>query len=254
MTHQPLDGKVLVVTGGTRGIGRAIVLEAVRQGASVAFCGREVGGSAREVEESAEHVAAGRTLAVAADVSREPDVAGLFEAAARRFGRVDAAVSNAAASTSSLLVGLSTDEWDHIASTNVTGPFLVAREMVRRATEAGRPAAIVNIGSISQDGARANASYAATKGALDGLTRGVAAEYGRDGIRANLVVAGWVETDLARELPERTRRFWREVCPAQRPATAEEVAAVALFLAADRSRPLNGRSVYATAGLRQLPV
>jgi 3-oxoacyl-[acyl-carrier protein] reductase len=250
-----LQDKVLVVTGGTRGIGRAIVLEAVRQGARVAFCGRETGAAGAEVEAAAAAIAGdGRTLAVRADISREPDVDALFEGALARFGRLDAVVNNAATSTSSLLVTHSTPEWDRVTATNVMGPFLVARRMVRTLRTTGRPGAIVSIGSVAANGARANASYSATKGVLFGLTRGLAAEYGPEGLRANLVVAGWVETDLASELPERTRRLWREVCPAQRPATPAEVAGVAVFLASDRSRHLNGQAIYATAGVRQLPV
>jgi NAD(P)-dependent dehydrogenase (short-subunit alcohol dehydrogenase family) len=250
-----LEGTVLVVTGGTRGIGRAIVLEAVRQGARVAFCAREVGPIALEVEAAAAAIAGpGRTLAVRADVACESDVAALFDATLMRFGCVDAAINNAATSTSSLLVTHSTAEWDRVTATNLTGPFFVSRQLVRTLRSAGRPGALVSIGSVAQNGARANASYSASKGALLGLTRGLASECGAQGIRANLVVAGWVETELAGALPDRTRRLWRDVCPLQRPATPGEVARVALFLASDRSRPLNGQALYATAGVRQLPV
>jgi 3-oxoacyl-[acyl-carrier protein] reductase len=227
----------------------------VGRGARVAFCAREVARGGHEVEASATAIAGpGRALAIRADVSREGDVGALFDATLATFGRVDVAVNNAGTSAAALLVSSSASEWDRVAATNLTGPLLVAQRLAREVTSTGRPGSVVTIGSIAGNGVGANASYAATKGALVGLTRGLAAEYGRAGLRANLVVAGYVETDLAAGMTPEARRFWLDACPQRRAATPSEVARVALFLASRRARHLNGQALYATAGLLQLPL
>jgi 3-oxoacyl-[acyl-carrier protein] reductase len=249
-----LHGRTVVVTGGTRGIGRAVVLEAVRRGARVVCCARDVHRGGPDVEAAAAVIAGpGRVLAMQADVSRESDVEQLFETARTRFGHVDIAVNNAGTSASELMVSHSVSEWDRVVATNITGCLLVARELVRGALARGRQAALVTVGSIAQEGAANNASYSATKGALLGMTQGLARDYEADGIRANLVVAGYVDTELARGLNPRTRAYWLEYAPARRSGTAEEIAGLVLFLASDRSRSLNGQALFATGGLLQCP-
>lgn len=256
MTESELDGRVVIVTGGTRGIGRAIVLEAARRGARVVCCARHIerGGSGRAIEAEAEEiVGAGRVVAIQADVSHESDVERLFQTARIRFGRIDIAINNAGTSASDLLVSHTVSEWDRVVATNLTGCLLVARELVRSARADRRPGVLVTIGSIAQEGAANNGSYAATKGALLGMTKALAREYAADGIRANLVVAGFVETELASGLNPRSRKYWLEYCPTRRAGTPEEIAGVVLFLSSDRSRHLNGHSVLATGGLFQCP-
>jgi 3-oxoacyl-[acyl-carrier protein] reductase len=253
-TTMDLDGLVAIVTGGTRGIGRAIVLEAVRRGARVVFCARHVERGGPEVEaEAMAGVGKGRTIAIQADVSQAADVARLFDTARERFGRVDIAINNAGTSASELLVSHSASEWDRVVTTNVIGCLLVARELVRESLRDGRPGALVTIGSIAQCGAATNSSYATTKGALVGMTEAIARDYGPTGIRANLVVAGLVDTELAQGLNPRSRAYWLDYAPVRRAGTPAEIASVALFLASTRSRHLNGRAVLATGGLLQCP-
>ena len=247
-----LEGRVAVVTGGTRGIGRAIALEAARRGARVVCCARHIERGGPEIEAEAAAIAGpGRVIATQADVSREADVDRLFQTARSAFGRVDIAVNNAGTSAAELLVSHSVPEWDRVVATNLTGCLLVARELVRSARTDRRPAALVTVGSIAQHGTANNASYAATKGALLGMTQGFARDHGSEGIRANLVVAGFVETELASGLNPRTRAYWLEYCPARRAGTAEEIAGVVLFLSSDRARHLNGHALAVTGGLRQ---
>ena len=249
-----LDGRVLIVTGGTRGIGRATALAAVGRGARVICCARDIMRGGAEVEAAAAAIGGSRCLITAqADVSQEQDVVRLFNLARSQFGQVDIAINNAGTSAAELLVSHSLAEWDRVVATNVTGCLLVARELVRAARAARRPGVIVSIGSIAQEGTANNASYAATKGALLGMTQGLAREYGGDSIRANLVVAGYVDTELARGLNPRTRAFYLEYAPARRAGTVDEIAGLALFLASDRSRHVNGHALLATGGLMQCP-
>ena len=250
-----LHDKVLVVTGGSRGIGRGIVLAAARRGARVAFCARSEGAGLAAVRDEAAAIAGeDRVLAVAADVTREADVEALFDATLDRFGRVDVAVNNAAINRDDLLVRLSVEAWDEVIATNLTGPFLVARRAINEFLAEGEGGRIVSIGSLSQNGATSQASYAASKGGLVGLTRTIAKEYGRRGIYANLVIAGFVQTEISDRMPDFAKQFLVDACPLRRMASADEIASVVLFLASDRASFINGEAIHASGGLVDIPL
>lgn len=244
-----LEDRVVLVTGGSRGIGRAVTLEAASRRARVAFCARTLGPEAVAVREEAERRSGpGRALAVAADVSREHDVETLFDAVGQAFGRVDVVVSNAGATFEGLLVTLSSRDWDAAVATNLTSSFLVARRAVREFLRGGG-GRLIFMGSVLQYGGRGNAAYAASKGGLAGLSRAIAWEYGRRGVWANVVVAGYVDTDMTRHATEAARRAILEICPQRRFASPEEIARVVLFLASGRCAVLNGEEMHASAGL-----
>lgn len=247
-----LSGKVIVVTGGSRGIGRACVLAAVAQGAEVVFCSRTDGADSREVEAAARRIGTGAAVGVAADVADEESVGRLFDAVRRRHGVVNGAVNNAAISRERLLVSLTSEDWDAVLATNLTGSFLVARESLRMFLEFGQAGRIVSIGSLSQYGAAGNTSYAASKGGLYGLTRAIARQYGRRGIVANMVVAGYVETALSATLPESAKRALIDGCPMRRPGTPDEIASAVAFLLSGAARCLD-EPVFAAGGFREVP-
>lgn len=255
MTAADLAGKVVLVTGGSRGIGRAIVLGALERGANVAFCAREIGPDAEAtLAEAGRRFSPGRAIARRADISREADVESLFDAVLEAFGRIDVAVNNAAINRDDLLVNLTVGAWDEVIATNLTGPFLVARRAIQEFLAQGEGGRIVSIGSLSQMGATSQASYAASKGGLQGLTRTIAKEYGRKGIFANVVVAGYVETSISTRMPEFARRFLVEACPQRRMAHAREIAAAVLFLASERAAFVNGETIHASGGLVDIPL
>ena len=243
-----LQGKVVIVTGGTRGIGRQIVRGALARGAQVAFCGRSIA-------EDAVGLPAGQdqALAVRADVSCEGDVDAMFDAAIGAYGRVDVVINNAGISRGHLMVSLPAEVWDEVMAVNLTGAFLVSRRAVRQFLAQGDGGRIVSIGSVTQNGAPSNASYATSKGGLVGLTRAIAREYEDRGIHANLVIGGYVDTDMMRHAPEALRQRIVELCPQGRMASAEEIASVVFFLASGRSLHVNGQAVYASGGLVDLP-
>ncbi|HEX6070457.1 MAG TPA: SDR family oxidoreductase [Longimicrobiaceae bacterium] len=247
-----LSGRVVVVTGGSRGIGRACVLAAVAQGADVIFCSRTDGADSREVEAAARRIGTGTACGVAADVSDERSIERLFEIVRDRYGVVHATVNNAAVSREQLLVSLDSADWDAVVATNLTGGFLVARESLRAFLDHGQPGRIVSIGSLSQYGAIGNASYAVSKGGLWGLTRAIARQYAERGVVANMVVPGYVETALSAALPEASRRALIEGCPMRRAGTPEEIAAAVVFLLSDAATPL-AEPLFAAGGFREVP-
>ncbi|MFC0109378.1 SDR family NAD(P)-dependent oxidoreductase [Kibdelosporangium aridum] len=245
--------KVVVVTGGSRGIGRAVVLAAAAAGAQVAFCARKLGPATDEVITQVESLAGkDRGLAVAADVASESDVEDLFDAVVDRFDRVDVVVNNAGINRDALLVHTTTEAFDDVIATNLTGAFLICRRAVREFLVQGSGGRIVSISSLSQHGATSQAAYAASKGGLLGLTRTIAKEYGHKSIIANLVTVGYVETDLTQHFDEGLRRLLLEATPLRRNAKPEEIAAAVLFLASTRAGYINGEAVSATGGLAEV--
>jgi 3-oxoacyl-[acyl-carrier protein] reductase len=249
-----LDGKVMVVTGGSRGIGRAIVLGAIARGARVAYCARKIAPATQDREQDKETaLPTDRVLAVRCDVSQESDVEELFDATLNAFGKVDLVVNNAGTNFDDLIISMSPQDWDAVLATNLTGAFLVSRRAVKEFLARGVAGRIVSITSVAQNGANSNAGYAASKGGLAGLTRAIAEEYGHAGIRAHAVVSGFVETELTREVPPGVRQSLVDMSPQRRAAKDSEIASVVLFLASSRSWIANGEAVYVSGGLLDAP-
>ncbi len=240
----------MIVTGGSRGIGRSIVKEAASRGASVVFCARQI---SPEVQRETAALGA-KVHAFQADVSQEADVEALFDKTLQLHGRIDAVINNAGINRDNILVHLSAADWDEVIAVNLTGCFLVARRAVLEFLSQGEGGRIVSIGSLSQNGARSQSSYAASKGGLWGLTRTIAKEYGRRGIYANLVVAGFVDTEISKKLPDFAKKYLIDNCPLRRVGRPEEIAAAALFLASERAAFINGEMLHASGGLMDIPL
>lgn len=191
----PLVGKVAIVTGAGRGIGRSIALALAAQGASVALAARtEV-----ELEGVRDQIKAGGGLAlsVPADLRREADIVHLVRATAERFGRLDILVNNAAVGVFGPLAETTTAEWDDIMAINARAPFLLCRESLPFLKQ-NPPGFIVNIGSVvSVKGYVNQAAYSASKHALLGMSKALAKEVQPDGIRVHAILPGGVDTDLA---------------------------------------------------------
>jgi 3-oxoacyl-[acyl-carrier protein] reductase len=254
VSARDLEGKVIVVTGGSRGIGREIVLGAAARGAQVAFCGRTVGQNAQTVKEEAEHRGGvGRVIAVRADVSREDDVETLFDVTLSAFEKVDVVINNAGISRAHLLVSTSLQVWDDVIATNLTGAFLVARRAIKEFLARGEGGTIISIGSITQNGAPSNASYATSKGGLVGLTHSIAKQYGTRGIRAYLAVVGYADTDIMRDVPEALTRLTLQFSPQKRVASPKEIASAVFFLAANQALCMNGEAIDISGGWAELP-
>jgi NAD(P)-dependent dehydrogenase (short-subunit alcohol dehydrogenase family) len=242
------------VTGGSRGIGEAIVLEAVKQGHDVSFTYREQRGRAEAVIEKARALNGGtRVRSYQLDVGQSKEVERVGDAVLDEFGQVDVVVCNAGINRDNLLVWMSDEEWDTVMRTNLTGSFYVIRQFLPAmlANHFGR---IVLISSLAHSGASGQANYCASKAGLHGLCSCVAKEYGRRGITANVVIPGFFETDMTREtMSDSNRSYWNQYCPVGRLGELDEVSKLVVFLASGAAGFVNGQSIAATGGLDWAP-
>jgi len=253
MTANKAANKVMIVTGASRGIGAATAVLAARRGFAVCVNYRSRRDEAEDVVRTI-RAAGGVALAVAADVSREDEVVALFETVDREFGRLDALVNNAGVIAAQCRVeDMTAERIARILATNVTGLLICCREAVRRmASRDGSPGGtIVNVSSAAARLGAPNeyVDYAASKGAVDALTIGLAKEVAADGIRVNAVRPGLIYTDIhaAGGEPGRVDRLAAMV-PMARGGTADEVAAAILWLASDDAAYTTGSVLDVTGG------
>jgi 3-oxoacyl-[acyl-carrier protein] reductase len=243
-----LAGKTAVVTGGSRGIGRAIALELARRGAQVIVNYRA------EAERAAQVCAeigalGGRAQAVAADIGHSADVERLFTAAADLFGPVEILVNNAGITRDNLLLRLSEDDWDIVLDTNLKAAFLCTRAALRGMlrTRWGR---VVNVSSvIALNGNIGQANYAAGKAGLLALTRTLAREVGSRGITVNAVAPGYIETEMTANLTEAARKRLLERIALERLGTPEDVAHAVAYLCSPAASYVTGHTLIVDGGL-----
>ena len=234
-----LTGKVAIVTGASRGIGRAISDALARQGALVAMTdvlGDEVSRAAREVV-AAGGKAEGYTMDVTSTESAQTTVASIVE----RHGRVDILVNNAGIVRDNAALRLKREDWDLVLNVNLTGTFTctqaVLRTMMRQ--HGGR---IISISSVvGQMGNAGQSNYAASKAGIIGFSKSMARELAVRGITVNVVAPGLIDTDMTRALPESVRDEWASKVPLGRLGTAEDVASAVCFLATDEASYVSGQ-------------
>ena len=239
--------KTILVTGGSRGIGRATVRLAALRGYRVVFTYRERAEEAAKLTEEIRR-AGQDCLSVQTDVSLADDVERLYREAIDAFGRVDVIVNNAGISSFSLFTDLSEEEWDHTFAVNTKGAFLVSKAFLPPMIDRkyGR---IINVSSMwGISGSSCEVHYSASKAALIGMTKALAKELGPSGITVNCVAPGVIDTDMNAMLDEETRKELAEETPLCRLGTPEEVAQTILFLASDEASFITGQTISTDGG------
>ncbi|TJZ52140.1 SDR family oxidoreductase [Streptomyces piniterrae] len=245
-----LRGKKLLVTGGTRGIGRGIVLAAARAGADVLTCYRQeseyVESLRRELKE-----AGGDHHVIRADIGEIAEVDRLVEEAGNRYGRLDGVVNNAGTITHIPFAELPADEWARVIDTNLTASYRVIQQALPLLGPGG---SVVNIGSRgAAAGIPLRAHYTAAKAAVIGLTRSLSKELGGKGIRVNVVAPGVIETEAFADMPaeraEGLRATYSQKTALARLGTVEELAAPVLFLLSDLSAYVTGETINVDGGI-----
>jgi len=241
-----LAGKVAIVTGGSRGIGRAIVETFAAEGAQVVFTGRS-----KDVD-SLPPANGSSAVGVRCDVRSEPDVDVLVASTLERFGSVDVLVNNAGIARDSMMHRMELSDLQDVLDVNFVGTWLCSRAVLRvmRGQETG--GSIVNISSIAaKAGNLGQSGYSASKAAVVALTKTMAREGAQKGIRANVIRPGFIETEMTRGLGGEARSRLMQDVPLQRPGLPTEVAQAVLFLASDMSSYVTG-AVLDVSGGRQM--
>ena len=241
-------GKTAVVTGGSRGIGRAICLELARGGANVMLCYAGNEEAALDTAAACEALGA-KAAAMRCDVSKTDEVKALVDAALQQFGAVHILVNNAGITRDGLLMTMKEDAWDQVLDTNLKGAFLtmkaVARTMMKQ-----RYGRIVNLSSVvGLHGNAGQVNYAASKAGVIGMTKSMARELASRGVRVNAIAPGFVETAMTEKLPEEARKAGAAQVPLGRFAKPEEVAAAVCFLAGDDASYITGQVLCVDGGM-----
>ncbi|MDP2953933.1 MAG: 3-oxoacyl-[acyl-carrier-protein] reductase [Chloroflexota bacterium] len=243
-----LSGRVALVTGSGRGIGRAIALRLAQEGATLVVNDLEVAGGGRAVAEEIQ-AAGGQALAIAADISHPSSVQELMETAATSLGGIDIIVNNAGITRDALIMRMSEEDWDRVLTINLKGAFLCTkaalRHMVRR-----RWGRIINIASVvGLLGNAGQANYASAKAGLIALTKATAREVASRGITANAIAPGFIDTDMTRNLsPELKEEILRQI-PLGIFGQPEDVAHAAAFLASEAARYITGHVLHVNGGM-----
>jgi 3-oxoacyl-[acyl-carrier protein] reductase len=242
-------GRTAIVTGGTRGIGRAIALELARRGADVAFNYANSAAAAADLKKEIEALGV-RALAARCDVKSTESAAEMVKQVKEAFGRIDFLVNNAGITRDNLILRMKEEDWDAVIDTNLKGAWNFAKAAVRLMLRQEEGGSILNITSISgRAGMAGQSNYSASKAGMIGLTKALAKEVASRKVTVNALALGLVSTDMASALDESYRAKIIEQIPLGRFAEAEEIARIACFMLSDEARYITGQVLQVDGGL-----
>jgi 3-oxoacyl-[acyl-carrier protein] reductase len=241
-----LSGKVALITGASRGIGRQTALTLAGAGATVVLTSR---GDAAATVAAEVTAAGGQALALAADVSDGDAVQRVIETTTERFGRLDVLVNNAGITRDQLLLRMKREDWDAVVATNLTGTFLCTQAVLRTMLKQ-RSGRIISISSVvGQSGNPGQTNYAATKAGIIGFSKALAREVASRSITVNVVAPGLIDTDMTRDISTDAQANWASAIPLGRLGTPDDVAAAVCFLASDAAGYITGQVLAVNGGM-----
>lgn len=243
-----LDGKVALVTGGSRGIGKAIALKFASEGADVVFTYLSNKAAAEQTEQELGQFGH-RVKAYASDASSFESTHELVKQVIEDFSRIDILVNNAGITRDTLLMRMTEQQWDEVLNGNLKSAFNFTHAVVPLMARQ-RAGSIISLSSVvGIAGNAGQANYAASKAGIIALSTSVAKEMGSRNVRCNCIAPGFIDTDMTSSLPEELRKEWAKTIPLRRCGTPEEVANVALFLASDLSSYVTGQVIHCCGGM-----
>jgi 3-oxoacyl-[acyl-carrier protein] reductase len=241
-----LSGKVAIVTGASRGIGRAVAVGLASRGATVVAVARGDNASGTTAEIQA---AGGAAVAASADVTDRASVDAVIARAVEQFGRIDILVNNAGITRDQLLMRMKADDWDQVIATNLTAAFGCAQAVIKPMIKQ-RSGRIISISSVvGQSGNAGQANYAASKAGLIGFSKALAREVASRNITVNVVAPGLIDTDMTRAITDRAQGDWAAQIPLGRLGAVEDVAAAVCFLASDEASYITGQVLAVNGGM-----
>jgi 3-oxoacyl-[acyl-carrier protein] reductase len=243
-----LDGKIAIVTGAARGIGKAIALKFASEGANIAFTDLIIDENARETEKAIAALGV-KTKGYASNAAGFEDTEKVVAAIQKDFGRIDILVNNAGITRDALMMRMSEQQWDAVINVNLKSAFnfIHACTPVMMRQKSG---SIINMASVvGVSGNAGQCNYAASKAGMIGLAKSIAKELGSRGIRANAIAPGFIITDMTAQLSDEVKAEWAKSIPLRRGGTPEDVANVATFLASDLSSYVTGQVIHCCGGM-----
>lgn len=244
-----LDGKVALITGAARGIGKAIALKFAQEGANIAFTDLVIDENAENTKKEIEANGA-KVLAIASNAASFEESHNVVEQVVKEFGHLDILVNNAGITKDGLMMRMSEAQWDAVINVNLKSAFnfihAVTPVMMRQ-----RGGSIINMSSVvGVHGNAGQTNYSASKAGMIGLAKSIAQEMGSRGVRANCVAPGFIITEMTAKLPDEVKKEWRNKIPLRRGGTPEDIANVCVFLGSDLSSYVSGQVIQVCGGMQ----
>lgn len=243
-----LEGKIAIITGASRGIGKAIAEMFIEQGAAVCFTYMSSDEKAKALENELS-AKGGRAKGFKSDAGDFSAAQKLADDVIAEFGKIDILVNNAGITRDNLLMRMSEEQWDEIMAVNLKSVFNLTKAVLRPMLKA-RSGSIINMSSlVGIQGNAGQANYAASKAGVIGFTKSVALELGSRNIRCNAIAPGFIETEMTAALDEKTVQNWRDAIPLKRGGTPEDIANTCVFLGSEMSSYITGQTISVNGGM-----